>query len=176
MKEVDTPPKKKSWWQVKGRNIKNLKAIKSIFSNHEYTFRDFDITITRYDVDAINDELGKWRSVEWRDSRLTHLIHYWVTGIVKAVKSQEGEEVSLSVVGCRDIQSLYEKVLRRPWKMEDPETELKGKVIDFIKDRATIKRDRLAQRFNISAAEVKKLLSEPVEQGEVRCVGATYYF
>ncbi len=116
--ERTTPKKKDSWWQIEDKRAKNLKVVKEIFSGHEYTFRDYGVVVTDYDVDVINSETGWWKTVEERDKRLTPLIHYWVTACVKAVKTKRGEEVDLQVEGCRNFHLLYDQALRRTWKVK----------------------------------------------------------
>lgn len=170
-----TPKRKDSWWQIEDKRAKNLKAIKEIFSGHEYTFRDYGVVVTDYDVDVINSETGKFRTVEERDKRLTHLIHYWVVAVVKAAKTQRGEDVDLKVVGCPNFQSFYERALKRSWRVKTDKPNLKDQVIDYIKTKVTVTRGKLARRFKVSADEITGLLNEPVSRGEIKHIRSTYY-
>lgn len=170
-----TPKRKDFWWQIEDRRAKNLKAIKEIFSGHEYTFRDYGVVVTDYDVDIINSETGRFRTVEERDKRLNHLIHYWVTAVVKAVKTQRGEDVDLKVVGCPNFQSFYERALKRSWRVKTDKPNLKDQVIDYIKTKVTVARGKLARRFKVSADEITGLLNEPVSRGEIKHIRSTYY-
>lgn len=174
-KKTATPEKPFTWWHVKTKTAKNLKAIRDILSNHEYTFRDFGIVITDYDIGIINAELGGRKTVEDRDKRLTYICHYWVTACVKALKIQRGEKVSLFVEGCRNFRSLYEKALKRTWKVKTKEEELADRIVAYVKGKVTIGRSQLTKRFKISSKEVTKLLRGAVENGEVKHTGACYY-
>lgn len=171
-----TPKKKDLWWQVKDRSARNLKAIKDAFAGHEYTFQEFGVVIRDYDIGVINAELGEWKTIADRDKRLLHLVHYWVAAVLRAIRARAGEDVGLEEVeGYRNFQSLYQRALKRDWKARDDKGDLRDKVIEYIKTKATVSRGQLAKRFGIPSKEIKKLLRESVAKGEVYSRGSYFY-
>lgn len=171
-----TPREKTPWWAVKDKSARNLKAIKDALSSHEYTFQEFGVVIRDYDIGVINAELGGWKSVADRDKRLLHLAHYWTAAVLKAIRARAGEDVGPEEVeDFRNFQSLYQRALKRDWKARDDEGELRDKVLEYIKAKATVSRGQLAKRFGIPSKEIKKLLRESVAKGEVYSRGSCFY-
>ena len=171
-----TSKKKTPWWVVKDKGARNLKAIKDAFAGHEYTFQEFGVVIRDYDIGVINAELGEWKTVVDRDKRLSHLVHYWSAAVLRAIRARAGEDVGPEEVeGYRNFQSLYQLALERDWKARDDEGDLRDKVLEYIKTKATVSRGQLAKRFGIPSKEIKKLLRESVAKGEVYSRGSCFY-
>ncbi len=98
-----------TWWQVKGRGITNLGAIKDVCANHEYTLREFDITITDEDVEAVNCLLGDIRHFGSGFQRqLGKTVHYYVTALVRLIKQERGLEVEWEVEDCSNFSDYVE--------------------------------------------------------------------
>ncbi len=115
LKEVGTPPKKKSWWQVKGKGLRNLKPIKDAFSSHEFTLRAYGISITSFDVEAINSLLGDTRSSSDKfRRRVWNAVHYYVNALVKLDKEKRGLAVEWDMEGCRDFED-YVELAQEKW-------------------------------------------------------------
>ncbi len=116
-----------TWWQVKGRGITNLGAIKDVCANHEYTLREFDITITDEDVEAVNCLLGDIRHFGSDfQRRLGKTVHCYVTALVKLIKQEQGLKMEWEVGDCSNFSNYVELARgkleaegRISWEVED---------------------------------------------------------
>ncbi|MHC4278098.1 MAG: hypothetical protein ACYSTI_12365 [Planctomycetota bacterium] len=98
-----------SWWQVKGRGIKNRKAIKGAFSVHEFTLLEFGLVVTDCDIEAIESLLSDVRHFgSTLEQQLSGVVHYYVTALVKLLKEKRGFHVEWDVEGCRDFEDYVE--------------------------------------------------------------------
>ena len=118
-----------SWWQVKGRGISNLGAIKDVCANHEYTLRGFDIIITDHDVEAVNCLLGDIRrSGSGFQRRFGKTVHYYVMALVKLIEQEQGLKVEWEVEDCSNFDEYVELARRK--------LEAEGRINQEVEDEA----------------------------------------
>ncbi len=117
---------KTSWWQVRGRGVKIRKDIRNAMSSHEYTFPEYAITITDYDVEAVDSLLGDIRHFgDSFEKRLSRVVHYYITALVGLVKEKRGLKVEWDIEGCRDFGDYIELARKKLEAVEQTSKEVK---------------------------------------------------